>query len=295
MSAVKAGSLSTGAYNAATAAAAILHTIEKALITKAITFLVSSTSATAVVDIFERTNGVAVNVDASGHPITHSVVLYANGVSVCAIDPSNFLFSSHLKNTDFNGNLSAAGLPPIETIHKKLQIYIPDKAIGEGYAFDRYRDCSDIAVKIALGLNRNPLTGFDNASIRSHPVIVSISNNADEIDKSIIDDEISARVKQASSFSAQDTFSKLQYTISNKLKMVAAVDRGLHDALKTQYKITMTTETKHSDILHSLLGFDANLSAQLEVILHSQDALLTHGSATFDTECTGLPPGYYDY
>lgn len=138
---------------------------------------------------------------------------------VCVIDPSNFLFSSHLKNTNFNGELSTAGLPLIETIHKKLQIYISDKTIGEGYAFDRYRDCTDIAVKIELGLNNNLLTLFDDASVRSHPVITSVSN-VKTIDASIIDDGIAMRVKQASSFSAKDTFSKLQSTILDKLKML---------------------------------------------------------------------------
>jgi len=285
-------SMKTAMYNKSMSQAAILHSLEKDIITRVITSFISAPGIiTAIVDIFERNMGVAVNVEA-GHPITHSVVLHFTGSEVCVIDPSNFLFSSHLENNDFTVELGLKGLPPIRTIHKELKIYTP---IGDpGYTFDRYRDCTDVAVKLAFGLNKMPLTSFTDASIKSHSVIITISNNR-PLDSSIIEVDIPARIKQASSLICQDAFTTLQCTILSKLKMLSLVDTSLGDGFKTTYKTIMTTETKHQDILHSLVSLDATVYRQLEAVLSSSGSMVTSKSSSFDVECGGLTHDYYDY
>jgi len=290
-------SMKTAMYNKSMSQAAILHSLEKDIITRVITSFISAPGIiTAIVDIFERNMGVAVNVEA-GHPITHSVVLHFTGSEVCVIDPSNFLFSSHLENNDFTVELGLKGLPPIRTIHKELKIYTP---IGDpGYTFDRYRDCTDVAVKLAFSINVNPipLTSFTHKDIVLHDAIMNISNN-NTIDKSIVIDKSSARVKQASSQHAEKTFSILQSSIDFKIKMCTLVRPDLSAKWKIDFNAAIQTPAKHENFLNLLTILNSNIDAEFGAalsVLGTNNTTSASELVSFTTECSGLDPNYYDY
>ncbi len=103
------------------------HSLEKCLLKEAIGYLLDNHNCkTVLVDIFARLNGEIKVL--GGLPETHTVVLYKNPSKnnkheVTVIDPSNFLFSSHLSNVDIMPQ--HALLEGITTIHKGLQIYKP--------------------------------------------------------------------------------------------------------------------------------------------------------------------------
>lgn len=280
---------STTAYTAVTAQTTILHNLEKTLITDAVRHL-GAGAQTVLVDIFERNNGGPINVDSQGHPIVHTIVLYRGSTSIQVIDPSNFLYSSHLANTNFNGELTAQHLPQIETIHKKIQIYKPDTKVGTGNAFDKYRDCTDVAVKLAFGLNAQPLTTFDDASIKTHPVVVRVSNS-ERVDEAIVEEKIPSRIKQTSSLVAQEDFAKIQASVDKKLTMFENTDSVLYVALKQQYLAILCHPTSSPiDILRALVQLDFDFNKQLVRQLDVDHQVLETQFAAYEVECTGLIP-----
>ena len=279
-----AKSVSDKGYQVGASKNAKLHPLEKKIIIDAI----KDPAQTVLVNIFERVNGEAFKIDAATkHPLTHTIVLYktADNGKVLVIDPSNFLFSSHLSNTEFNQALSSIKLPTIETIHKRIQIYTPDKAIGIGSAPDKYRDCSDIAVKLAFGFNVQPIKAFDEGSIKTHPVVVRISNNNLINPMEIIPEKIPARIKQTSDITFQEGFAKAQFAVDQKLKKTEAAAPLAWSAIKQGYKKIMTTETMPIITLNTL----EKLAAVSDRMFDDYKAL----EQKFDdyiVQCIGLDP-----
>ena len=193
----------------------MLSMIEEQLLQKAIRYLMESPQHhAALVDILVRENGGANNgavKQVDGVPETHTVVLYKNPTAhdevaadlvvaaafaatdiqpILVIDPNNFLFSSHLSNL---GNGAAYLGCKIVTVHLKTQIYTPNLEVGIGPLQSQYRDCINIAVQIARGLNEtmpdligtaSDATALD-ALITGCLAIRSLSNSTD-IDKNIM-------------------------------------------------------------------------------------------------------------
>lgn len=288
----KAPTGSTTTYLPDAAKAAILHTVEKTLITEAIRHLHGigggAGARTVLIDIFERDNGAPIKIDpSSGHPLTHTVVLHKGPSTVQVIDPSNFVNSSHLANDDFNGALVRThGLPPIETIHTArhgaIQIYKPDSVVGTAYAPDKYRNCTDVAVKLAFGFNKTtvPIV-FDKDGIVKHPVVLHVSNNP-SIDSEIVVRNIAARIKQDSSLVAQETFAKVQHAIVIKLQVLPEAAR---DAIKQEYaKIVSTPHTT----LQMLVGLNDQVNQQLISQLSTEHRDITHDLQSYEAELTGL-------
>ena len=156
-----------------------------------------------LVDIIARGgDGLSIN-ERTGEYETHTVILYKNPPnaegthSVTVIDPSNFAFSAHLGNPDIIGDSTEGGsvpkvghtllaknedgLPKIVIIpNSKVKIYQPKKATG--LMHKDYRDCVDIAVKLALGFDVAEKTSIASVDeLKANVVIQSIANTAIDI------------------------------------------------------------------------------------------------------------------
>ena len=154
----------------------------------AINVLLNTDSKTVLVDVFKRDTERKIT-DVQD---THTVVLYKTENKILVIDPSNPTFSSHLVNYDIN-------LLEVD-YSEKTKIYAPasDKSeIGKklielyksitGIYTDQYRDCIDISVKLAFGLNNSFEKCSSIKNIKALKAIQSVSNN-DEINTSILKD-----------------------------------------------------------------------------------------------------------
>lgn len=152
---------------------AVIHEeVEKEVFKEAVGYLCSHKDCrTVLVDILER--DFVDDVSRAPKSSTHTVVLYKNpgeasstATRITVIDPSNFDFSLHLSNRDMKdvlaglswdlpsedmGTVSAGKKVEIITIPSKKKIYHAKGDKGAG--LEQFRDCVDIAVKIAFYLN----------------------------------------------------------------------------------------------------------------------------------------------
>jgi hypothetical protein len=145
--------------------------IEKDLVQKAIDYLDNSKQKTALVEVFERDqfgkvkNGLG----------THTVVLYKQAKDYLVIDPSN---------TEFSDILIGASDRIVTCFDKKLQIYKPQG--DTGYQERCFRDCIDIAIKLAFQFNKydslieliqyGELKTISAISLKNHIAVESITN-----------------------------------------------------------------------------------------------------------------------
>jgi predicted DNA-binding protein len=215
----------------------IHHTLEKFLLAKAIDYLRAGSNQTVLLHIFERTDG-EINLDDSRSPKTHTVLLYNNSpesskvgkIQVVVIDPTNFTFSSHLRDLNADANFKDV---EIITFHGKAQIYKKhDPQASLGNQPENYRDCADIAVKIAflleinkqdieklLKINREKIVDKDLTSV---PLIKMLSNNT-KIDSDILSEKASIRVKQASDVETIRKFYEAQKWLQALHKMLSEI------------------------------------------------------------------------
>ena len=236
------------------------HGLEKYILQQAINQLLESKGKTVLVDIFARENG-AIKVLKDSIPETHTIVLYKNPPSIdkkheiLVIDPSNFLFSSHLSN--LNGTTKHELLNKITTIHKTLQIYKPISDYT-GPNPDQYRDCIDIAVKIAFGLDREKDQAISLDNMKDSQTVKIISNNQ-TINKSMPDDmhtkqfvKAPLRIQQKSNINIGESFFKfskiIKENLTNLLKKEYFEDVYIKELLDSDKKVS--TETL--SILHSI-------------------------------------------
>jgi len=163
--------------------------VEKELMQTAIDFLVNDKQKTVLVDVFERAKEKTGLIDITK---THTVVLYNTGSKILVIDPNNPQFSSHLAN--FSGQIETTCTP-----NNLYKIYSrPDKT-ETGYAKELWRDCVDIAVKLAFGFNTDSQIYTSIDEIMKSKVVNLITNNKD-IDQISINNKSIIRLKQASDF-----------------------------------------------------------------------------------------------
>ena len=187
---------------------------EKLIVEKALNYLKENNLKTVLVDVFERDkSGIVSSLE------THTAVLYNNGTNdkMFVIDPSNPQFSSHIANFH----------PSIQVDYSdKMKIYQPPEKANEkgliGSKRDQWRDCVDIAVKIAFGLNKSPVLN-DFKAIISSEAVQTISNSykindsiPDEIqDKSFI--KIPFRIQQKSNLKITEDLYKFSKTVKQNL------------------------------------------------------------------------------
>ncbi|MES2215613.1 MAG: hypothetical protein V4485_06380 [Pseudomonadota bacterium] len=139
-------------------------------------------------------------------PEVHSVVLYKQVIDIdkdgytnfqiFVVDPSNSEFSKHLDHHVIEAfvSVSCAAITDnrwvdIITPQKPLQIYTIPENHPHGPDANQFRDCVDIAIKIAFGLNsmtETPKVSFSLEKLASDTIYVSelsvvqvVTNNSD--------------------------------------------------------------------------------------------------------------------
>jgi hypothetical protein len=251
-------SVKSSQYKAEDAKKVTLHSLEKCLATQAINYLLESNNKTVLIDIFARDNG-KVKILKDEIPEMHAVVLYKNPLDIdgkheiLVIDPSNFTYSSHLSN--LNTQLEHKLLSKIVTLHKTLQIYKPIKDCTGGN-LDQYRDCIDIAVKLAFGFNMQKEQMIDFNDLKDHDVIKMISNIPD-IDRSIIVKNLAVRIKQASDIDIVKKFDRCTEVINKSQEISFYVNPTLskHKKITEEYS-NIVTQDNYQLILDDLLNLN---------------------------------------
>ena len=151
---------------------------EEVIIKNATLFL--DKEKTILIDILAKTSDDLCVIFQGGIPETHTVVLYKNSTGIIfIIDPSNSQFSRHLSKEG------------IETLKEDIKIYQPyssTKGLIGPQEF-QWRDCVDIAVKIAFCLNNDQEIYNSLDDLIKSEAIKCISNN-DNFNESFISDKI---------------------------------------------------------------------------------------------------------
>ena len=182
---------------------------EEVIIKNATLFL--DKEKTILIDILAKTSDDLCVIFQGGIPETHTVVLYKNSTGIIfIIDPSNSQFSRHLSKEG------------IETLKEDIKIYQPyssTKGLIGPQEF-QWRDCVDIAVKIAFCLNNDQEIYNSLDDLIKSEAIKCISNN-DNFNESFISDKIKnhflqipLRIQQKSDVSFGQKF----YFLSKKVK-----------------------------------------------------------------------------
>lgn len=136
----------------------ILHPLETLLFKEAVGFMLAKKTKSILIDIFERDKkdgSIEIEKDKSK---THTVILCRedfNNSNFLIIDPSNSEFSKHFGLLGVNNILSMELEKEINIFVSPVnyKIYEQNKEIGTGYAFNKFRDCVDIAFKLAKKFN----------------------------------------------------------------------------------------------------------------------------------------------
>lgn len=157
---VDAGSKKSTSSGGGTKAIKLLHPLELEIFKNAVDKLLEVDGPRAVViDIFDKNDTTgAIKLDGHNHPETHAVVLckqIINGnVQIFVIDPSNSSFSKHLDHPVLKA-LVSLGVRWVDVITstKPIKIYSVPEGAETGPFPHQFRDCVDIAVKVANGLN----------------------------------------------------------------------------------------------------------------------------------------------
>lgn len=173
--------------------AILLHPLEIDLLKTAICNLVKVEDEKAILlDIFDKDETGSVKKNVEGKFETHTIVLYKhvyNGsTQVFVIDPNNSTFSKHLDNPIFKAFINSVtphelGWIDIIASQKPIKIYTSPEGASLGPESTSFRDCEDLAVKIAVWLNRPEVVISQNLSFDSKdfcvtdlPIIQALSN-----------------------------------------------------------------------------------------------------------------------
>lgn len=212
----------------------LLHPLEVKLIQDAIMSLKSSEHKTALIDIFARTDKEDINIDSkTGIPETHTVVLYKNSENeFVIIDPSNSTFSRHIALSSNNELID--GAVRIIAPEKEIKIYSPASKDNIGPNPDQYRDCIDIAVKLAFGLNKYT-DNINPAKFAELSVIQEITNQT-VINETFEQNIGVVRIRQASEDNVRYYSKKLIDKFSQQLKIILQCKKDV-DTIKEKQNV----------------------------------------------------------
>jgi len=275
--------------------------LEKKLVQQGIDHLLNNKDVNVVlVDILERSISVDKITLENGVVQTHTVLLYKNPADnisglheIVVIDPSNFFFSSHLSNKDILSNIKHDLLDTITTKHIQTQIYTPK---GEtGYFANQWRDCIDVAVKLAFIINDKIIKGeiFDIQlnNIQDYEFVQMISNDPN-VDRSIKFKNTSIRIKQGSVtkvvkkfFDIEKFFDKnlqiLKEAASSSqdvyLKKLKAPYEKIYKNYNETYKKCLDSTDNYNLIIETLLKANNNMTEELTNILSGEQSYLAGG------------------
>ena len=271
----------------------LLHPLEIELLTSAINDLLSSTQKAVVVDIFDKEKDGSIK-HKSGIPEIHAVVLYKQVIDVdgngnpnfqiFVIDPSNSDFSKHLDNHVVEALISVSCTAitggrwvDIVVPQKPLQIYPIPEGEQPGPNPDKFRDCVDLAIKLARGFNlmtEGLKVSFsleklasDTVYVSDLPVVQVVTNNRD-INKNLVLEHkmLPLRGKQST-----DTRSaEILYDLEVKIK-------AQKDLVKNEVQLASTKDgyakilQDFANIAHDQLGAFINA---LKMYINNNVALL---------------------
>ncbi len=242
---------------------------ETTLIKSAVEYFTTNPNRkTILLDIFERNLQTTLIEDIKK---THTIVLYNTGTKILVIDPSNPQFSSHLANFANYMEVSYSG-------NDKYKIYQPpDKADENGLLGSnpsQWRDCIDIAVKLAFGFNNTKIIYKTVDEIIASDIAKRISNNPD-IDRSIIVKDLSARIKQASDINQVEKFDRIEKIIDKNIQMTKNFHPKVCEYIKESYKkIISNIDYGYSTIEQKLLHLNQDYICKLSGELNAEQSEL---------------------
>lgn len=213
----------------------MLHPLEVFHIREAIEFCLKESKKTALIDIFARKENGEILLESNGVPEIHTIVLYIQNTTsnkqILIIDPSNSDFSKHVM---FNSDIifmEHAKIMPIEilTPPNTLKIYVPPAKVLTGPNPDQPRDCVDIAVKIAFGLNKHQ--GLVDIRYLFSVTEIQEVTNQKEVNESLFFESTDslARIRQASS---DNTRKVVEHILRSMDKQIKATEERFEDIQK---------------------------------------------------------------
>lgn len=233
----------------------LLHPLEILIIKKAVSFL--ENNKVVLVDIFERNHDGSIKEQLE----THTIVLFkqivggSNITQFVIIDPTNSNYSKHLASSFNQARIFGQEHPNVTILvsTKELEIYKPydNKNVGPN-AF-QYRDCTDIAVKIACGLMNIDI--IEVGKIQSLPVILEIANQLYEkkdlengIEQGVFFDaeEAIARIRQASDNSVRNKVNFLTIKLKHQINSIKEYTRDNNKVSEAQEKVIQSFATEYN-------------------------------------------------
>lgn len=234
----------------------MMHPLEVFVIQDAIDHL-NAGNKTVLVDIFARDNDNSIRQE-DGKPETHSVVLYKTADQIIIIDPSDPNFSRHIAFN--NVRLFREGEGYTEIISPlREKIYTPVRD-NTGPGPDQFRDCIDIAVKLAFGLNKLE-EDITAEAIMSSDVVKEVTNRSKldidfpyDMDARGVAELPSVRVKQSSDDGIRNAFNTINQKIQFLLKLlprlsIAPTERDDGLDVGDQYDFAMRRVDDYKNIL----------------------------------------------
>lgn len=220
-----------------------------------------------LVDVFDRDADGVIKRE-SNELVIHTIVLCnANENRFTLIDPNN---SNNTKHLEFNSAVLDVG--KILCPQKELKIYVvpSQEELAKnkqkvGTDTRDYRDCIDVSVKLAFGLQIMKESEVDYRMLYDMPLIKAISNNSDIDAMMGMIDNNPVRVKQASNPQIiQNLFKLCQWMKNNdntlskySVKAVFCV----HDILSEAYP----TSDEYHTLIQNLQKYAQQLHQQVQV------------------------------
>jgi hypothetical protein len=174
-----------------------------------------------LVDILVRDDDGKIEIK-GGKLQIHTIVLCRTSKEdeFLVVDPSKVSHSSHIVGTGIYDRGFTIIAPKIS------DIYIPEKD-NVGPNPSQFRDCIDIAVKLAFGFEVQEGNAVNALSLSSNEVVLMVSNNPnlDTVALAVVSD-VPVRVKQRSDLSLSEIFKKMQELLRQDLDKLKVVDKG---------------------------------------------------------------------
>ncbi len=254
-----------------------LHPLEVQLFKKAIKDLNKDTTkdlnkdtTSVLVDIFERKDG-SISIDENGKCKVHTIILYKQFIPLynqdktsiigqktqfVVIDPTNSDHSKHIEDSanllrifgEITNSAPSILIPPSKIYNPPPQDQNNNADSKVGPEAYKYRDCTDIAIKIAFGLNLNTeiITKENFAKL---PFIKEISNNA--FVESLIDKETQKKPipKKLPVSDAEELFENTSIVEEKTPELPARIRQATSDDVRHKVnviKIKFEEQIKHA-------------------------------------------------
>jgi hypothetical protein len=212
----------------------------------------------ALVDIFPREssnkNQIVVGGINTNKLDVHTVLLYKTATNqILVIDPNNPMFSSHLSKYD-NGSV----IQTLCTTDQKYKIYSRPEKSETGFGQEKFRDCIDLAVKLAFLLNQDQTPYLTIDDIMASNAVRLITNNS-AIDGMVFTPQDLVRLKQSSNIEKIMQCNEQMQTVSRqetqKAQEALKLFQKRTEEIKLEYESKMKEiNTEHKEQLVALCG-----------------------------------------